>query len=99
MFSFLVPLLSGLFSGGAGAAVAGGLVAGGLGLIAQKKEAKRQEAAAAAENAAIRAAEAKSAAAYRDTLRAGSQKQGSGSFRVDGGAAGFSPTLKSLTGQ
>lgn len=99
MFAFLGPLLSGLFGGGAGAAVAGGLVSGALGYLKSKSEAKKATNAAKAEQAEIKAAEAKSQEAYRSALRNGSAAQGSGGFRPSGDVQPFTPTLKSLTGQ
>lgn len=99
MFAFLGPLLSGLFGGGGGAALLGGLASGAMGLLAANKQAKSAAAAQRAEQEAIRAAEAKSQGAYRDALRGGASGQGSGSFRLTGPAAPFSPSLKTLTGQ
>lgn len=99
MFGFLGPLLSGLFGGGAGAAVAGGLASAAVGLFSAKREARKAEKGAQAEQAEIKASEAKSQEAYRSALRGGSSAQGSGSFRPTGDVQPFAPSLKSLTGQ
>lgn len=97
-FGFLAPILGGLFGGGAAAGLAGSVLTAGLGYIGQRKEAKRQEAAANAQAAAVEASEAKSQEAYRNQLR--TKGRGTGDFVNQLGNGGsLATSLKGLTGQ
>lgn len=86
-----------------GFAFLGGVIGGVLGLagaiVGARQAAKRQKKAAREERKAILQAENKAAEEYRQTLRGNARSRGSGSFRMDGTAQPFVPSLKQLTGQ